>query len=477
MATIDYYGELSKMCRESYFEFFKTFWKVVCPDTKLSMNWHLRYLADELQVASERVFAGEPKEYDLICNISPGTSKSTLFSVMYVPWAWTRMPQLRFLGASFTEDLAFELTVKSRRIVQSPLYQKLFPEIHLRADLNKMSLWSNTLGGDRYAYGIQGGIMGRHAHVLGIDDPLDPAGGRSAAEVSAAAKFMRETIPSRKVDKAISFTYLVMQRIAVGDPTDVMLKEYPNVRLICLPAEETDNIYPPECRKFYQDGLFDPLRLTRKSLNEARLQLGDYAFAGQFHQQPIPIGGGAIKADRIEQRLAPPPDNAFRRIVRGWDKAALKDAGDYTVGVKMGILENGEIWILDIARGQFDTDEREAFIKAKAHSDGKNTKIVIEKEPGSAGIDSSRESVKRLHGFSVHVEAAAGKGNKLTRADTFSTQVNVGNVKTAIRGKIWDDYKEELTHFPDGSYDDQVDASALAYTYLTRPMVRIGVLK
>ena len=102
------------------------------------------------------------------------------------------MPGFRYIGTSFAEDLAFELTVKSRRVVQSPLYQKLFPEIELREDLNNKSLWSNTLGGDRYAAGTGGNIMGRHAHCIGIDDPLDPKGGRSKAKIEEAVAALPE---------------------------------------------------------------------------------------------------------------------------------------------------------------------------------------------------------------------------------------------------------------------------------------------
>jgi predicted phage terminase large subunit-like protein len=373
--------------------------------------------------------------------------------------------------------LAFELTVKSRRVVLSPLYQKLFPEIELRDDLNNKSLWSNTLGGDRYAAGTGGNITGRHAHCIGIDDPIDPKGGWSKAKLIEAAKYVTETLPSRKVDKAVSWTYLVMQRISVMDPTQVMLDKFPNVKIICLPGEKTDFILPPELADYYVDGLFDPVRLSRTSLTNMKAELGEYGYAGQVLQQPIPPGGGGIKTDRFQSdHLAPPPDRAFKKIVRACDKAALAEAVDYTVGVKMGLLDNGQVWILDIRRGQWSTDEREKIIKATAIADGKHVKIALEQEPGSAGIDAAKEAVKRLHGFNVHAEKASGSGSKLTRADSFATQVNMGNVHTALRGKVWDEYVNELTYFPDGINDDQVDASSLAYTILTRQYARLGVL-
>lgn len=472
MTKIDYYKLLASVCRESYFEFFCTFWPYISTEP-LKLNWHIKYLCDEVQYHMERVFQGLPKEADLVVNISPGTSKSSIFSVMLVPWAWTRMPGMRYIGTSFVEDLAFELTVKSRRVVQSPLYQRLFPEISLRNDINSKSLWSNTLGGDRYAVGMGGGIMGRHAHVIGIDDPLDPKGGRSEAEITKAEQYCCETLPSRKVDKERTWTFLVMQRISMQDPTALFLEKFPNVKHICLPGELSDDVRPLEARDFYKEGLFDPQRLSRKVLDAFRAELGEYGYAGQILQRPIPVGGGMIKPDRIVRHRQSPGLDWFQRVVRFWDRAAQTGArSDWTVGVKMGLAQDGTYWILDIVRGQWETAAREDIILQTAHKDGKTVRIGIEREPGSAGIDSARETTKRLSGFVVYAEPATG--TKELRADTFSVQINAGNVHTCLRGAVWDAYYEELQHFPDGKHDDQVDATAGAFSMLINPKVRLG---
>jgi hypothetical protein len=52
--------------KQSFFEFLKEFWDVEDP----VWNWHVEYLCNELQEVAERVFAGKPKDYDLIINIS-----------------------------------------------------------------------------------------------------------------------------------------------------------------------------------------------------------------------------------------------------------------------------------------------------------------------------------------------------------------------------------------------------------------------
>ena len=71
---------------------------------------------------------------------------------------------------------------------------------------------------------------------------------------------------------------------------------------------------------------------------------------------------------------------------------------------------------------------------------------------------------KLLAGFSVH--SSTESGDKSSRAEPFAAQVNVGNV-VMLKGDWNDDYIEELRHFPQSSYDDQVDASSRVFNYIT----------
>lgn len=469
---IDFYALQRRVLRASYFEFVKAFWPTISTEP-LVLNWHIEYLCNEIQENMERVFRREPKKNDLVVNVSPGTSKSSIFTILLVPWAWSRMPDFRYIGASFAEDLAFDLTVKSRAVCLSPLYQKLFPEIVI--DQNSKSCWTNTKGGERRAVGTGGNVTGRHAHVIGIDDPIDPRGGRSAAECLAANQYCCETLPSRKVNKETAWTYLVMQRISVEDPTPLFLNR-PDVKHICLPGELSADIKPAEMAKHYIDGLFDPVRLSRKVLAQMKTELGEFGYAGQILQTPIPPGGGMFKVDNLVTDHNSAPDaGEFSRIVRFWDKSASSDKGDWTVGVKLGLHKDGSFWILDIVRGQWATDAREAIILQAAKKDGKLVRIGLEREPGSAGIDSAKATAKMLAGYLVFPEPATG--SKELRADTASVQVNVGNVHTAIKGKVLEDFKNEMLFFPNGKHDDQIDSFSGAFSLLVNRKPKLGVLR
>lgn len=466
---------LSSVCRESFFQFLKTFWEVVVPE-KPVWNWHIEFLCNEIQVVAERIFQNKPREYDLIINVPPGTTKSTICSVMFPAWAWTRMPSFRSICGSYAHPLALDLSRKSRDIIKSDLYQACFPDIKLRIDQDTKAYYVNTEGGYRYSVGTGGSVIGMHGHALLIDDPIDPEASMSDVDIVSVNNWMSETLPMRKVDKDVTPLILIMQRLHQNDPTGFRLSRVKNdpVRLICLPAELTELVNPRPCRKYYRRGLLDPIRLNKKTLKAARSQLGEFGYAGQMLQSPVPRGGGMFKIENI--RIEEVVPSSFKKVVRFWDKAGTSGGGDYSAGVKMGVVEQQglrQYWILDVVRGQWRSDTREAKIEMYARLDGPGVIVGMEKEPGTAGDESAQGTISRLAGF--RADAVRSTGNKELRADTFSSQVNAGNVY--MRRAPWNpEFIEELRYFPKSTYDDQVDAASGAFSMLAKPTIKIGAL-
>jgi len=471
----------ASICRESFYDFVKEFWEIIIPE-KPVWNWHIKYLCNEIQYVSERVFKWLPVEHDLIINISPGSTKSTIASVMLTPWVWTRMPSARLICASYTSTLAWDLSRKSRDVVKSDKYRSFFPEIKLRKDQDTKSYFANTLGGSRYSVGVGGSVMGMHGHILTIDDPVDPTQAISEAEMKTANAFLTDTLPTRVVEKGVVPTILIMQRLHEDDPTNKMIEvakrraeiEGTEVKLkhICLPAEKTKHIKPLKLRQKYKDGLMDPVRLPMEVLKTFQAK-GQYMYASQFLQWPVPAAGGMFKFERIEVDVVPKKASIIEKV-RFWDKAASKDAGAYSVGVLMCKDSRGRFGVLDVKRGQWSSEVREEIIKQTASIDGDDTIIGIEQEPGSGGKESVENTVKNLAGFRVRIDRPTG--NKIERADPYSVQVNNGNV-FITKGDWNDAYLNELQFFPFSKYKDQVDASSGAFNILNRVRKVIGALR
>lgn len=469
------------LCRESYEDFVHEFWSTISREPLL-WNWHMTVICKDLQFMAERVFLRLPKLHDEVINIPPGTSKSSLCSVLFPPWVWTRMPEAQFICPSYSYDLSLDLSSKSRDCVKSEKYKACYPEVVLRADQDTKGFFKNTDGGYRYAVGSRGTVLGFHGHFILIDDPIDPTRAISEAEMMMTNHWIKQTLRGRKTDKRVTPTVLIMQRLHQNDPSAQML-ERTNVRHLCIPADLDYEVSPPELARFYVDGLMDPVRLTADILDEERSPegLGEYGYAGQYGQNPIPAGGGMFKTDLI--RTAPEPGE-FKREVRYWDKAASESTkGAYTVGVRMAEDYQGRFWVRNVIRVKRDSFRRERLIKRTAFKDSQETIVGLEQEGGSGGKDSAAGTARRLRGFRVRLLSA--RGDKELRADEFSVCLNGGLLYLPEHMKDahgqWTgwaaDYIDELKHFPFSKFKDQTDASAGAYTVLTSGVRRVGGMR
>lgn len=324
----------ASLCRASFEAFVRLFWGEVPTAQPLRWNWHMSFLCAEAQSICERVINNQPKEYDLVVNISPGTSKSSIFSILLPMWMWTRMPAARIISASGSSDLVMDLATKSRGSMKNLMYRTVFPDIEFSEDQDAKGHYRNTLGGERKISTVLGvSPLGFHAHLILVDDPIDQRRARSPAAVSEAREFFTDVIKFRKVDKDVTPLILIMQRIATNDPTHVVLTEaekedaFP-ARHVLLPSELTEDVSPPELKKYYTgfnedagrdaDGLMDPIRLNRRVLKDAKTN--KWVYASQFLQKPVPPGGDMFKIEYFKRRASAP---LRCRRVRVWDRACL----------------------------------------------------------------------------------------------------------------------------------------------------------
>lgn len=487
----------AERCRRSLFEFTKEFWSVVIDEDPV-WNWHIPFICGELETLLWHVISRKAKPYDLIINVSPGTTKTTVCSVMFPAWAWVaRLPRgfapeaerawalraardedprpkghnLRFITGSYASDITLKSSSDSRDIIRSDRYASYFPEVVLRADQDAKSDYSNTRKGTRFSTSVGARVMGTHAHIQVIDDPVDPEQALSDADRLRANNYM-DNLNTRSVDKRLTPLVLIMQRLHEDDPTAHVLKRRKNVRHVKLPCDDSWDIQPPELRRHYVDGLFDAVRMGRDVLEDQRHILGSYKYAGQFGQDPRPREGGMFQKHWFETVDAA-PDGGI--VVRGWDLAASKKkqgaAGNTqaaTSGVKVklvnprvekGMLIGGTVYIMDDVNLFGTGNQVRTAMRNTAQQDGDECTHDFPQDPGQAGKDQARNLAANLHGFRVRYSPESG--DKVVRADPVSAQVEAGNVKL-VKGGWNEDFLDEVTYFPNGR-KDRVDALGRAY--------------
>lgn len=474
-----------------FYEFLQVFWEQITLDEFVD-NWHIPMLCNELQTLAERVAKKQPKEYDLIVNIPPGTTKTIICLIAFPAWAWTKWYWMQFIAASHSMPIALKSATKCRDLVRSDKYKMIYPWLDIKADEDTKSDFRVvkktyvkaghvpriSIGGGRFTCSVGGSVTGMHGHIVLIDDPIDPRKAISDAEIESANHWMDETIPTRKVNKEVTPTVLIMQRLHQNDPSGHLLeKKEKRIRHICLPGEIVNYnkyIQPKEFKEYYKNGLLDPTRMSWTVLKDMEIDMGQYGFAGQVGQNPTPPGGGMFKVDHFQMIQTMIPEVSIMQTIRYWDKAATDEAelkkgrdAAYTVGVKMILTDRGKYIVADVKRGRWETNERERIIRETAEVDGQKVLVMTEQEPGSGGKDSVRSTITNLAGYHCEGDPVSGKGSKPIRADIYSVQVNNGNV-LLLSGDWNREFVEEHRFFPFSKYKDQVDAAAGAFNKLTK---------
>lgn len=412
---------------------------------------HHKLICDALM----KVFNGKTKR--LIINIPPRYSKTELAVVNFIAWAMGRAPDSEFIHASYSATLAVNNSVQIRNMVQHEAYHAIFPDVALAEE--QKAHWKTTAGGVMYATGTGGTITGfgagKHRNGFGgaiiIDDPHKADEARSDRVRQGVIEWFQNTLESRKNSPETPII-VIMQRLHEEDLSGWLLgggngEEWEH---LCLSAIQDDGM------------ALWPEKHDIDTLHKMEAA-APYVFAGQYRQQPAPPDGGIFKPNKLVFVNALPAGNI--RWLRGWDLASTANDGDYTAGAKIGVLEDGRFVIAHIERGQYGADERDHVLKNTATRDGVQTRISIPQDPGQAGKSQVLYLTRQLAGFSV--SASPESGDKVTRAEPFAAQVNVGNVLVLDDGN-WDTAAliKEMQMFPNGRHDDQIDACSRAFNEL-----------
>jgi len=457
---------LSERCTKSFYNFFCEFWDTIESES-LVANWHIRYLCDELQELSRYIVAREPKPYDLIINIPPGTTKSRICTIMWPAWLWTQDPSLRIITNSYSADLAEDHSSKSRDVILSLKYQKLFSHVRLRQDRTARSNYETRRKGARYTTSTGGTITGKHAHVIINDDPLNPGQAFSEA-MRKAANDHTATLATRKVDKANTPTVTIMQRLHEDDVTGYLLAQSTDgIKHICLPAEISDEVHPIELKQFYTNGLLDPIRLSPEVLQEQKTALGTQMYAGQYDQTPFDKEGNIIKRDWFQIVLDLTVMKAIEQAqkMRGVhfyiDTAYTTDAQNDPTGVIAVCDYGNDLLIIDATKVYLEFPELCKWLPSYARQMGYSDRSTVRIEPKANGL-SLVQQLQRSTQLNI-VAIKAPTTSKIERANAASPTIEGKRVK--LLAAAWNsDYLDEMAGFPAMAHDEYVDLTGYAVT-------------
>jgi len=450
----------------SFYEFVKEAWQYI--DTKPFLdNWHVEVICDHLQAVAE----GEIKR--LLINVPPGTAKSTIADVLLPAWIWTHSPEKRIISASHKHALAIRDSSKTRRLIESPWYQRFWPTA-LRKDQNAKLAFENTKGGAREASALTS-MTGSRGNIVIIDDPHARDAAQSEVKRKAAVETFLEAIPSRVNDPENDAIIVIMQRLHMDDVAGAIL-ERPELGYthLCIPllADGEDRPATPLGWKDTRqpgENMF-PQHFTPDFVAKTYASLGPFGWSGQYQQNPVPVTDGFFKREWFDRYR---PDDAPEHMhYYMTSDHAPSGRGDYNVFRIWGVDHNRHLWLVDSFREKclmdvavgvtLDSAGRQSLRATGALPLIRKWKPLVwfaEADNTWASIKSFVETAMLETDTFCHIETlpTKGSGDKVGKAQSFQSMAAMGLIHLPA-GDVGDEALLEYLKFPVGRHDDQVDA-------------------
>jgi predicted phage terminase large subunit-like protein len=206
-----------------------------------------------------------------------------------------------------------------------------------------------------------------------------------------------------------------------------------------------------------------PERESKSDLDNIRSELGEDIFAAQYQQCPSQPTGQMIKRDSIQRYHRLPTRKESHYVIQSWDTAIKADvSNDCSVCATLLVDDQRRYYLLEVLRDRllYPDLKAQAIAQAKKH---RPDVILIEE----AGL--GRTLIKDLKAAGFTAIGVIPEGDKLTRVSVQLEKFANRQVFFPKEAPWLVDHENELFAFPNGRYDDQVDAVIQALTYKSTP--------
>jgi predicted phage terminase large subunit-like protein len=431
------------------------------PQTEFATNWHYRVIAAKLTAVCQ----GRIRR--LVVNMPPRHLKSHLASAAFPAWCLGHNPSLQVLCVSYAQDLADKLARDCRRIVTSDWYRRLFPT-RLAPRHQAVSEFETTQQGSRLATSVGGVLTGRGADIIVIDDPLKPEEALSQARRRSANEWFDHTLYSRLNDKEKGSIILIMHRLHEDDLVGHVLaqEDWEVVRFPAIAeADERyliDTLAGPRVFTRARGEALHPARESIHVLEQIRKTIGEYNFAGQYQQAPAPLGGGLVKAAWFRHCAQDEMPGQFERVVQSWDTASkATELSDFSVCTTWGILGK-DLYLLDVLRRRMEYPELKRAVREQYELFRPSVVLIEDKAFGT-------QLIQELVGDGLYaVTRYQPQSDKVMRMHAQTAMIENGFVHLPVAAPWLAQYLHELTTFPNGRHDDQVDSTAQMLDWFKR---------
>jgi len=454
-------------------------------------GWVHNDIARRLERFSDDVAKGLSPRLMLL--MPPRHGKSELASRMFPAWHLGRHPDHEIIACSYNVSLAMAFSRKVKDVLNDPAYHSVFST---RLNPNNQSVEEWGLSGTRGGYvaaGVGGGITGKGAHVLLIDDPIKNAeeadspetreklwdwyGSTAYTRLAPGGGVLviqtwwhdddlagRLQIAMKADEEADQFEVVKYPAIAEDDEyldtsTDMILNAA-SIEELQKPQAQC----PAHLRLLRRKGeALHPQRYDTIKLNRIRKTIPTRFWSALYQQNPVPDEGAYFTKDQF--KTAATPEKERCHVYIAWDFAiSEKKQNDYTVGTVLLHDEDDLLHVAEVVR--FKTQDSFYMVEAILNLAERwaSRSLVLGFEDGQIYKAISALITKRMRERRMFpaVEVLTPITDKMARARPLQGRMQQGMVIFAENAPWYETVRNEMLRFPAGVHDDCVDSLAWA---------------
>jgi predicted phage terminase large subunit-like protein len=412
--------------------------------TKIGDEPYLKYMADELdQLAQEETRR-------LIINLPPGHLKTLLGSVCLTAWLLAHDPSLKIIIVTHTEHLSKTIARNIRTILQSPWFKEVFAT-RVKKGHAEVTDFGTSAGGGVFSGSFGGGITGRRAHVIIVDDPHDITD--ALEQIESTIETFNTTLMTRLNHPKTGRVLIVAHRVHERDLSSSLLRTT-TFKHVVLPMEATrDQRYETPSGKWRRrkGELLRPDAFDREDVEEMRASLCNPDFEMLYQQDCDSQALPAITAAHFPAFTEPMP--AAGPIVLSVDPGITnRQRSAYSV-IQAWCLPGDQYYLLDEFREQCDfTDLRHNLRRFRKIY--RPTAILIERAANGHALisDLSRK-------YSNLMPIDPDGRSKSARLRAHAETIIAKRIHLPADASWRDAFIAEFVEFPHGAFTDQVDAT------------------
>ena len=418
---------------------FLSFVKFMWPD--FVEGTHHRIIAEKF----DRIADGTLKR--LIVNMPPRHTKSEFASFMLPAFIMGRNPLTKIIQTSHTAELSQRFGRKTKQLIDSLDYKKVFPETGLQADSKAAGRWDTSAGGEYFAAGVGGAITGRGADLLIIDDPHSEQDALSETAMENAYEWYTSG-PRQRLQPGGAIV-LVMTRWSTIDLTGNLMKAQAEPK-----ADQWEVVEFPA---IMDSGLPTwPEYWKLNELESVKASLAITKWNAQWMQKPTSEEGAILKREWWKPWAEKDTPN-LHYIIQSYDTAfSKKETADFSAITTWGVFSPDDarpaLILLDARRGRWEfTELKETALKEYNYWEPEMVLV----EAKASGMPLSDEL--RRAGIPVTNYTPTRGNDKHTRVNSIAPMFESGMVFYPEGRTFAEEVIEECAAFPYGENDDYVD--------------------